>query len=374
MRTALEPLAGTRVLDFTAFPPGAACALVLADLGAEVIRIEPPAQKGKPSLVIGQVALSRGKRSICIDLRHPAAGALLRRLAGHADVILESAKPGSMEERGFGYRHAREANPRIIWCALTGFGQGGPNANHAGHDLSYLAHSGLLGALSSDPSWQPGLPLALQAGGLCAAIGIQGALLERSRSGEGGFVDISLSEAATWFLSCGIRALSDHPFRLSSTPDRRLYACADGRFVAVACSEPRTWGVLCDQLGAPELKTNLHKTEAAEETAMALAALFARRPAAEWAARLAPAGAAVTVMNHAGQLLDDPHIRARHSVAEVAGVPVPASPVRIRAPDGRETATALGEPHRVGADNEAVLAAAGLSADEIAALTDQGVI
>src|SRR5579864_7467156 len=152
----LNPLSGVRVLDFTAFPPGAVCTVMLADLGAEIIRVESPAQKGKTSLVIGQVALSRGKRSMTLDLRNSAAADVLRRLAVTVDVIVENAKPGSMEERGFGYTHARAANPRIIWCAITGFGQSGPYADHAGHDLSYLAHSGLLGALASG---QPSLPL-----------------------------------------------------------------------------------------------------------------------------------------------------------------------------------------------------------------------
>ena len=193
----LEPLAGIRVLDFTAFPPGGSCTVMLADLGAEIIRVESPAQKGKPSLVVGQIALSRGKRSMTLDLRNRASAEVLRRLAATVDVIVENAKPGSMQERGFGYTHARAANPRIIWCAITGFGQSGPYAGHAGHDLSYLAHSGLLGALNPEQPWQPSMSLALQAGAFSAVVGIQAALLQRAQSGEGAFIDVSLSEAAT---------------------------------------------------------------------------------------------------------------------------------------------------------------------------------
>jgi CoA-transferase family III len=129
----------------------------------------------------------------------------------------------------------------------------------AGHDLSYIAHSGLLGALTPDLPWQPALPLALQAGALAAVAGIQATLLQVARSGKGAFIDISLSEAATWLLTCGINPLSDRPFILPATPDRRLYVCADGRFIAVASAEPRTWGALCDGLGVPELKGTLHK-------------------------------------------------------------------------------------------------------------------
>jgi alpha-methylacyl-CoA racemase len=255
---------------------------MLADLGADIIRVESPAQKGKPSLVVGQIALSRGKRSMTLDLRNPASAEVLRRLAATVDVIVENAKPASMEERGFGYTHARAANPGIIWCAITGFGQNGPYAGHAGHDLSYLAHSGLLAALNPEQPWQPSLSLALQAGAFSAVVGIQAALLQRAQSDAGAFLDVSLSEAATWFLTCGIKPLSDRPFVLGATPDRRVYACADGRFVAVASAEPRTWEVLCDGLGVPQLKTHLRKPESAEATAGTLAAIFLTRPAAEW--------------------------------------------------------------------------------------------
>ena len=370
----LEPLAGIRVLDFTALPPGGSCTVMLADLGAEIIRVESPAQKGKPSLVVGQIALSRGKRSMTLDLRNRASAEVLRRLAATVDVIVENAKPGSMQERGFGYTHARAANPRIIWCAITGFGQTGPYAGHAGHDLSYLAHSGLLGALNPEQPWQPSMSLALQAGAFSAVVGIQAALLQRAQSGEGAFIDVSLSEAATWFLTCGIKPLSDHPFVLGVTPDRRLYACADGRFVAVASAEPRTWGVLCESLGVPQLETHLHKTESAEATTRTLAAIFLTRPAGEWVERLAPQGAAVTIVNHAAQLLEDPHVRARGTVVESAGTPVPASPIRLCATDGRQTGTATDGPPKVGADTEDVLAAGGFSAREIATLAAAGLI
>jgi crotonobetainyl-CoA:carnitine CoA-transferase CaiB-like acyl-CoA transferase len=183
-----------------------------------------------------------------------------------------------------------------------------------------------------------------------------------------------LSESATWFLSCGIRPLSDRPLILPASPDRRLYTCADGRFVAVACAEPRTWHALCDQLGVPELKRNLHKGETAEATTAALVAIFGTLPASEWITRLAPAGVAVTIMNHATQLLDDPQVRARNAVAEAGDTPVPASPLRLAAPDGSQTATATGAPYSVGEDTIDVLDSAGFSAVEIETLTANGVI
>ncbi len=370
----LAPLAGIRVLDFTAFPPGGACTVMLADLGAEVIRVESPAQNGRPSLVIGQVALSRGKRSIAIDLRNPASSDVLKRLAPTVDVVVENARPGAMEERGFGYSQARAANPGIIWCAITGFGQSGPYAHHAGHDLSYMAHSGLLNALSADQPWHPSMSLALQAGALSAVVAIQAALLARAQSGLGAFVDISLSESAGWLLTSGVNPLSERPYALAVSPDRRLYACADGRFIAVASAERRTWDILCDQVGAPELKPNLHQAETAAATTAALAAIFLTRPAAHWVDHIATAGGAAAIVNHGAQIAADPQVIARGSVAEVAGVAVPASPLRINAPDGSHTETATEPPHQVGEDTDQFLLSAGFDAGEVAALRASGVI
>jgi crotonobetainyl-CoA:carnitine CoA-transferase CaiB-like acyl-CoA transferase len=374
--TIQKPLSGVRVLDFTAFPPGGACTVMLADLGAEVIRVESPSQKGSRSLVIGQVALSRGKRSMTLDLRNPASSEVLKRLSPTVDVVVENAKPGAMEARGFGYSHARAVNPRLIWCAITGFGQTGPYADYAGHDLSYLAHSGFLGALSADRPFHPGAQIATPVGGMTAVIGIQSALLQRERSGEGGFLDVSLSEAAGWLLTVGINPLSDDPYMLSAAPDRRLYACSDGRYVAVASAEPRTWNALCEGLGVPDLKATLHQPASAQATTETLAAIFRAQPAAEWVARLAPLGAAVTVMNHAADVLEDAQVRARASVVESSGVPVPASPIRLSSADGARpvTVTATESPHTVGQDTDDVLSSAGFTQSECQALADAGVI
>jgi crotonobetainyl-CoA:carnitine CoA-transferase CaiB-like acyl-CoA transferase len=369
-----KPMAGVRVLDFTAMPPGGFCTVILADLGAEVIRVEPPAQTGKASLVVGQVALSRGKRSLTLDQRNPAAIEVLRRLVRTVDIVVENAKSGAMEARGFGYSQARAENRRIVWCSITGFGQTGPYAETPGHDLSYLAHSGLLAALTATLPWQPDLPLSLQAGALAAVIGILGALLRRAETGEGAQLDISLSEAASWLLTCGINPLSDRPFAVPAGPDRRLYACADGRWVAVASAERRSWDALCDGLGVPELKSTLHQPDDANRATRALADVFRTRPAADWVDRLATSGAAVTIVNRASELLDDLQVLARASVVECAGVRVPANPVRVVGPEGSRSETALAAPATVGDDTGDVLRSAGFSVDELRALTASGVI
>lgn len=370
----LQPLAGIRVLDFTAVPPGGACTTLLADLGADVVRIESPKLKGKPSTIFGQVAISRGKRSMTLDQRHEHAPGILRRLAASADVVVENARPGAMEQRGFGYTQAREANERLIWCAMTGFGQDGPYALHGGHDLNYIAHSGLLGALSADRDWHPGISLALQAGALSAVIAIQGALLERHKTGQGAFIDLSFSEAATWFLGCGMNPLAETPFAILVSPDRRTYACADGRYLAIACSEPRNWKVLCDELGLSEYEGELHRWSDAKAVMRRLSEIFATKPAREWADQLAPLGAAVTVVNQGAQVAEDPHVRARESVVEVAGTPVPASPIRIAGPDGSKSGTSRQAPGNVGDDTSDILREAGFDSEEIDALEAEGII
>jgi alpha-methylacyl-CoA racemase len=369
----VKPLEGVRVLDFTLLPPGAYCTLMLADLGAEIIRVESPAQRGKPSTVFGLTGISRGKRSITLDQRSPRANEVLLRLAASTDVVVENAKPGVMEERGFGYRQAAEVNPGLVWCAITGFGQDGPYADQAGHDLSYMAHSGLLAALATPP-WLPQTTLPVPVGALMAAMGVQSALLQRHKTGLGAHVDISLSEAATWLLAGGFGAFSEKPMGIPAGPDRRLYLCADGKLVSVAAAEPKTWGALCQGLNTPDLAEQLHKRETAETTTQRLTEVFATRPAAEWVAILGPMGAAVTAVNHGADIAQDPHVKARGTLVKVDGADVPANPIRLVARDGDRSTTATDSPHAVGQDTEAVLGAAGFSASEIAALQSDGVV
>jgi alpha-methylacyl-CoA racemase len=369
-----SPLKGLRVLDLTGHPPGALCAVMLADLGAEVVRIDAPAQKGRRSLIFGQVALSRGKQSLALDMRHAQANAVLRRLVATFDIVIEASRPGIMAARGFGYEDASAINRGIIWCAMTGFGQTGPSAANGGHDFSYLAHSGLLAALSIEQPFHPAISIASQAAGMAAVIGIQGALLERARSGDGAFVDISLSEAATWFLTGGINALSAAPYMIAATPDRQLYRCSDDRWLAVASQEPRTWAGLCATLGFPEFTERLHKPEHAADMSAAFQAVFLTKPAAQWADELTAAGATATIVNHAAELLDDPQVQARGSVVHVGETAVPASPIRIVSEGVPIIVTDVNEPHLVGQDTARVLSLAGYSDQEIAVLANEGVI
>src|SRR4051794_40390425 len=209
--TTFGPLKGIRVLDLTRFPPGAYCTVMLADLGADVVRLDPPPRAGRRSTGADAVGLSRGKRSAFLDQRQPQAAEVLRRLASHADVLVENATPGQMDARGFGYSHAAVEMPSLIWCSISGFGQDGPYAERAGHDLTYAAHSGLLASLSPQLPFHPQSMLSVPLGAIMGAMGVLSALVERGRTGKGCQVDISLAESAGWLLSGEDGNLTDSP-------------------------------------------------------------------------------------------------------------------------------------------------------------------
>ncbi len=370
----LKPLDGVRVLDFTRLPPGGYCTVLLADLGAEIIRVESPAQAGKPSLVIGQVGLSRAKRSITLNTRDPRGAEVLARLIATVDVVVENGAPGSSVATGFTYEQAAALRPELIWCAITGYGQTGPYAQWSGHDLSFLAQSGLLAALGGELPWHPAAMLAVSTGALMAVTAIQSALLQRHRSGLGGHLDVSLAESSLWHLSGFDGTVAGEFASIPVTPDRRLYLCADGRYISVAAAEPRTWGQLCEGVGTPELVPHLHQPAHAEAATQALAARFATRPLAEWLAVLGDLGAAVAPVNQGAQIARDPQIIARGALVEVAGRQVPANPIHLSSPSGETTATDRTPPTTIGADTDAVLKTAGFTADEIATLREGGLI
>jgi crotonobetainyl-CoA:carnitine CoA-transferase CaiB-like acyl-CoA transferase len=369
------PLAGVRVIDLTRFPPGAYCTVMLADLGAEIVHVEPPSAAGRRSTGAEGVGLSRGKRSITLDQRQPAAAEILRRLAASADVLVENAVPGQMDRRGFGYSHAAVEFPSLIWCSLSGFGQDGPYATRAGHDLTYLAHSGLLAGLTPALPWHPQTMLSVPLGAIMAAIGVLGALVERARTGQGCQVDVSLAEACTWLLSGNDSNLTANPIGIGQAPGRRLYECSDGEFISVAAAEPGTWAAMCDALGLPDLSDAVQATVADDPVVLErLAAVFRTRPAPEWVDELGPLGTAVGAVNRGPAVITDPHYVARRATVEIDGVHVPASPVRLRDLEGPRSATATTPPAPLGADTDDVLAGLGYSADQIATFRADGII
>ena len=375
------PLTHVRVLDLSRLYPGALCTLLLADLGADVLKVEAPGAGdglrhvyGPTAFPAAHVALNRGKRSLRLDLKHPAAPGVLRRLVRHVDVVVESQRPGQLEAAGMGYRQLREEHPGLIWCSLSGFGQDGPHAQAPGHDITYLGYAGVLGLLleAGRRPPVPQLTVGVPTGALMGVVGILAALAARERTGEGAHVDASLVDSAMWLISEDVaRAAAEPGPGWGDLAARAVYQCADGAWVTVAATEARQWTALCAALGLDDLAGHrLGDDEAA--AAARLAAAFATRPAADWVREPGLAGG-VGPVHTPGQLLDDEHVRVRQRLAALdgTGTTVLADPVRI---DGVQTTAATSPPPDLGADTDAALHGAGFTADEIAALHADGAV
>ena len=365
-------LSGIKVLDLTRFPPGAYCTVLLADLGADVVKVDAP---GANAMMLGgATGIGRGKRSVALDFRHEAYDAALRRLVAGADVVVDNARPGSMDERGYGPAKATAEHPRLVWCSITGFGQDGPYANWPGHDLTYLAHSGTLSGLQALP-WFPQMVVAVPTGALMAVAAITTALFDRERTGKGAHLDVSLAESATWLLSGNQGHFEDQGWTIPESPARNLYRCSDGRWVTTAADEPRTWSALCSGLGLDDLASSGRPgPEEYPAVTQRFGDAFATRPAAEWVAELGPAGVTISFAHEGSTLVGDPHVRARGAMVEVDGQHVPANPIRINGADGPRASTVTTSPPAAGADTDAVLSEAGFSADEIAVMRGSGLL
>ena len=378
------PLSHLKVLDLTRLFPGAYCTGLLADLGADVVKVEAPGVgDGNRFVEAGpfpatHVAFNRGKRSITLDLKHAGAPEVLRRLAADVDVVVESQRPGLLDGLGIGFEDLRAVNPRLVWCSLTGFGSTGPFATAPGHDLNYLGQAGLLSVLGPDRS-DPPLPeavLAVPLGALTAVAGILAAVAAREHTGVGSRVDAAITDAATWAIQdIVVRAVSAPDQRWGQFASRQIYRCADGRAVTVTASEPRSWRRLCEALALPDL-AELELGDQEERKIAALTEAFTRRPAAEWVADPGLA-AGVGVVNEPGDLAADPLVVARHGLVPLddeAGTPVVANPIRFDGADGDGATFARSTPPGLGEHSDEVLAAAGFTEAEIAALHTDGVV
>jgi alpha-methylacyl-CoA racemase len=380
-----QPLRGVRVLDLSRLYPGAFCTSLLADLGADVVKVEAPGVGDMLRMMTpepfkaGHVALNRGKRSLALDLKSPLAADVVRRLADRCDVLVESHRPGALEAMELGYDDLSARNPGLVWCSLTGFGSDGPLATAAGHDLTYVGASGVLSLLTQggDPP-VPQTTLALQAGALMGVVGILAALNERASSGRGMRVDSSLTDAARWFISEDVARAANAPGPgWPSFASRAVYRCADGRHVTVTASEPKAWTALCAALGLPELTG--HRIGVDEERAItALTERFATAPAAHWLSHPGAAGG-VGPVNTPADVLHDAQLLARDGIVTLdgtgdgdGGTParVLANPLRLRDRDGVVPSTATAPAPAVGEHADAILAEAGFSLEEIAALRD----
>ena len=350
----MQPLADLLVLDFTTLLPGPLASLMLAEAGAEVIKIERPGGEDMrrfPPFKDGESAafamLNRGKRGLTLDLKSEADRARLKPLIGRADIVIEQFRPGVMARLGLGYEDMRAINPRIIYCAISGYGQDGPRAHEAGHDLNYIGATGLLD-LQPGPRDRPTVPPMLAAdiagGSFPAVINILLALRARDQSGEGCKLDIAMTDAMftfAWYaLSIGAATgRFPQPGELmlaGGSPRYQLYPAKDGRLVACGALEQKFWDAFTAAIGlALEFADDTRDPKA---TRAAVANLIAGRTSDEWRPILAKADCCASIVAPLEEALRDPHFVARglfaHEV-EVGQGALPALPVPI-APAFRE--------------------------------------
>jgi alpha-methylacyl-CoA racemase len=377
------PLAHLKVLDLSRMLPGAFCTLLLADLGADVLKVESPrggdgirSMPAPGGFNATHAALNRGKRSLALDLRHGDAARVLTPLVRWADVVVESHRPGQLDSFGLGYEAMRVENPRIVWCSLTGFGDVGPNRDAPGHDLTYLGYSGLLSRLADGPTTPPGAVLSLPLAALMASVGILAALPEVARTGQGVRLDANMADSATWVLSEEVARAATAPAPGWGTfSSRNVYACADGRDVTVTASEPKPWALLCDALGVPDLKGHRLGTDDEEPVIERLTEAFRTKPANAWLADPGLKGG-VGPVHDAASLVGDPQVTQRGSVVPLtsASARVLANPIRYASAGGADASAALGDPPDLGADTDEALRTAGFEPAEITQLRNDGVI
>lgn len=393
-----HPLSGVTVVDLTRLLPGAVCTLALAELGADVIKVEDPRGgdplRGLPPIVDGASVyhrlFNRGKQSVALDLRAPGAAAAVDALAASADVFVESFRPRAARRLQVDAATLRGRHPRLIHCSLTGYGQSGPYADLPGHDLNFVALAGLLALGGAPPDEAPDLPRLLVgdiAGGAMPAIaGVLAALVARARTGEGASIDISMHEGAlSWLAVPAAKRLvaggAESPADLPITGREacyNVYRTADDRFLAVGALEPKFWAAFCDRIDRPDLAPRQHATGRAQARLLEeVRRIIRRRSRDEWLARFEGIEACVTPVNLPEEALDDRHLAARGALERSAGETRIRTPIRVaigrHRPDGRAP-RALGAAPAVGVDTERVLAWAGLDAAEVARLRATGAL
>ncbi len=390
-------LEGIRVLDLSRLLPGGFCSLLLADFGAEVLKVEdtgmgdyvrwsPPYHEGAEDSAKSALFLSlnRGKRSIRVNLKEDAGREVLLRLASEYDVLLESFRPGVLDRLGVGWERLRAENPRLVYCAISGYGQDGPYTGRSGHDLNYLGLNGVLG-LTGDaggPPVQSGGQIAdLGGGALMAAFGILAALREREHSGEGQLVDVSMFDGSlSWLAMVAAKYLCDGvvPERGDDWLSGRLvcyrpYECRDG-WVTLGALEPKFWQAWCRGVGREDLVEQQFERPGSE-THAEVERIFRERTRDEWSEFAASHDCCLEPVLGLDETLDSELVRAREMVVGIDqpgtdGVDLLGVPVKL----SRTPGAPAGPGPALGEHTDEVLGALGYSPDELRSLRDAGAV
>jgi alpha-methylacyl-CoA racemase len=381
-------LQGVTVLDLASVGPAARTSRWLADYGARVVKIGPPPKQSGVQIVPPFYAYSghRGMERALLDLKSDAGRDAFLRLAAKADVVIESFRPGVMGRLGLGADAVRAVNPRLVYCSTSGYGQTGPRAQWAGHDLNYLAVGGYLDCSGRDAEGGPALPGATigdaAGGGMQAVIAILAALVQRAATGEGAYLDVSVADGVVALMSLYV----DEYFATGEIPGPRhniltgryacydVYRCSDERWIAVAAIEPHFYANLCRALGCDQWLA--HQTDDAVQDAIRadFRTAIATKPRDEWVAQLGPADTCVSEVATVPELVQDAHLRARdvfvaatapgHGNFEQVGWVLAGMDRDQPGPVVRDATVT---------DTDALLQEVGYSAAEIAALREEGV-
>lgn len=389
------PLSSLKVLDFSTLLPGPFASLLLADMGAEVLRIESPTRSDLIRVLpphdggvsASHAYLNRNKRCLALDLKKPEAVELVKQLVADYDIVLEQFRPGVMDKLGVGYAALKAINPRLIYVSITGYGQTGPYRDRAGHDINYLALAGIAsytGRRGSGP-----LPLGVQladiaGGSLHGVMGLLAAVIQRQVTGEGQQVDVSMTDCAfslngmagAGYLAAGVEPQMENQ-ALNGGSFYDYYRTRDGRWFSVGSLEPQFMQQLCAALGRPELATWGLSGRPEEQQALKreIEIEFEKRDFAEWSQVFADLDACVEPLLSLAEAVAHPQLKARQLVTAVpreGGAAQPQMACPIRFSGGLPAPRHIGAA--VGAHSEEVLRELGCSAERIAALKAAGVV
>ncbi|MCS7094926.1 MAG: CoA transferase [Thaumarchaeota archaeon] len=390
------PLDGVKVLDLSHVMAGPFCTMILADLGADVVKVEPPDGDDlrKFSPIVNDestyfISVNRNKKSVVVDLKKPSGQEIVRRLARRSDVVVENFRPGVAKRLGVSYDDLSCMNPSMIYCSISGFGQTGRYSQKPGYDLIALAMSGMMD-LTGEPEGEPvkfAVPIADVTAGMFAAISILAALLERSKSGKGTYIDISMLDVQLYLLTHQASAFllaGEEPKRMGSSHPSivpyQAFKALDG-YIVVTVANDAQWRRFCKGLGVPELShderfcTNSDRVRNRAELVEYLGALFAKRTVSEWVSELEKADVPVAHVRSVKEALTDPYVLEREMIEktphpklrEVSLLAFPAiisgTRLKVRSP-----------PPTLGQHTHEVLRSLGYSDEEIEALRREGVV
>jgi crotonobetainyl-CoA:carnitine CoA-transferase CaiB-like acyl-CoA transferase len=377
----VTPLGHLRMLDLSRQLPGPFCSTMLADLGVDVLRVTAP----NDPFGAGIQFLNRNKRSMTLNLKSDSGRSIFRRLASETDIVLEGFRPGVTARLGIDYESLRAANPGLIYCAISGYGQDGPYRDRVGHDLNYLGYAGVLNFLghADGPPIVPGVQIAdIGGGALMAVIGILSAVIARASTGRGQFVDVSMMDGA---LAWNVYHMLLHQLS-GKLPERgreqmtgqfacfNVYETRDGRYVTVGAYEPHFWATMCRHFGREDFVPVQWDPARREEMLAFFRAAFRQKTLTEWVAELKDLEICFGPVNTLDETYADPQVRHREMIVDID---TPAGPMRATGVPIKLSETPASirtAPSALGVHTDEVLASLGYSARDIESLRADGVI